>query len=86
MRFILMLSAVSGTLMMVSPAAFAASGHPAQSQVRSQIPAWCLGGGGQGDTGDCVYRSLEQCVQDRIGQGGECYMNPYGPGDPDVDE
>lgn len=74
MRSILMLTAVSGTLMLAAPA-FAASGRTAE------IQTWCLGGGGgNANAGECVYRSLEQCDQDRIAQGGNCYLNPAGPG------
>jgi hypothetical protein len=41
---------------------------------------WCLNGGSQNVTsGECVYRTLDQCVQDRIGEGGHCDPNPNGP-------
>jgi hypothetical protein len=47
---------------------------------RSQVPGWCLNGGGQNtNAGGCVYRTLEQCVDDRIGQGGHCDPNPSAP-------
>ena len=70
MRFGLVLAAISGTIMLASPVAFAAL-SPAR---------WCLGAGGQGiNAGECVYRTLNQCVQDRTGQGGDCYPNPNGP-------
>ena len=51
-----------------------------RSSARSQVPGWCLNGGGQNsNAGECVYRTLEACVQDRIGQGGHCDLNPYAP-------
>jgi Protein of unknown function (DUF3551) len=44
-------------------------------------PGWCLNGGGQnGNAGECVYRTLERCVEDRIGQGGHCDPNPNAGG------
>jgi hypothetical protein len=69
MRFMIMLAAVSGTVMLTSPESFAAS-SPAR---------WCLMGAGGTNAGECVYRNLEQCVQDRIGEGGNCAPNPNGP-------
>jgi Protein of unknown function (DUF3551) len=53
---------------------------PDRSSARSQVPGWCLNGGGQNtNAGGCVYRTLEQCVDDRIGQGGHCDPNPSAP-------
>jgi hypothetical protein len=70
MRFGLILAAFSGAVLLASPEAMAA---PSQAR-------WCLNGGSQNvTTGECVYRTLDQCVQDRIGEGGHCDPNPNGP-------
>jgi hypothetical protein len=51
-----------------------------RSSARSQAPGWCLNGGGQNpNAGECVYRTLEACVEDRIGQGGHCDPNSSVP-------
>jgi hypothetical protein len=59
----------------------ASAAVPNHSSARSQVPGWCLNGGGQnGNAGECVYRTLERCVEDRIGQGGHCDPNPNAGG------
>ncbi len=49
------------------------------SQAAASPPArWCLNESGY-TTGECVYSTLEQCLQDRSGEGGYCSPNPAGP-------
>ena len=48
------------------------------SQAAASPPArWCLSGGYT--YGECVYSTLEQCLQDRNGEGGYCQPNPSAP-------
>jgi hypothetical protein len=63
MRSIIILALPCGMIMPATPSASAAPGSA----------KWCLNGGGQNvNAGGCVYRTLAQCQQDRIGQGGHC--------------
>ena len=76
MRVALILAAASTAVMLALPAASAAP--PNHSPARSQTPGWCLNEAGY-TSGECVYQSLEQCLQDRIGEGGYCSPNPAAP-------
>ena len=73
MRVALILAAASTAVMLALPQAFAAPRN--HSDARSKVPGWCLNEGGY-TSGECVYQTLEQCLQDRIGEGGYCAPNP----------
>lgn len=69
MRIAFILATALTTVMLTLPQASAAS--------RQATPGWCLNGGGSNaNTGECVYRTLQQCLQDRTGEGGHCDPNP----------
>jgi Protein of unknown function (DUF3551) len=76
MRVVLILAAASTAVMLALPAASAAPVH--RSDARSQVPGWCLNEDGY-TSGECVYQTLEQCLQDRLGEGGYCSPNPAAP-------
>jgi Protein of unknown function (DUF3551) len=77
MRIAPFVAAASTALMLVLPQASAAPGI--HSAAAYPPPArWCLNESGY-TTGECVYPTLEQCLQDRSGEGGYCSPNPSGP-------
>jgi hypothetical protein len=74
MRVSLILAAASTAVMLAMPASAAPANQP---RARSQVPGWCLNGGYT--YGECVYRTLEECLRDRSGEGGYCSPNPFAP-------
>lgn len=36
---------------------------------------YCLVSGSEGGSETCIYRTLQDCLEDRIGQGGACVLN-----------
>lgn len=59
-------------------AALMLSALPSATPAQAQEKPWCLeynGGKGSGYT-RCNFISLEQCLESRLGEGGNCRRNP----------